>query len=84
MTRDGRRERFVWIVTDGKRMKYVALCESQAMAFARSYNTFAAEESVRVWVEEKTAYITVSEPRAADARVLTLRPAVNGPTMATP
>jgi hypothetical protein len=62
MTRDGRRECFcVWIVTDGKRTKYAALCESQATAFARSYNGFVAEDSVRVWVEQKTAYFAVND-----------------------
>lgn len=58
MTQAGRIRRFeIWIVTDGKNDRHIALERSGADAFAKRYNVHIGDESSRVYVEHKTATV---------------------------
>jgi hypothetical protein len=46
----------IWIVTNGREEKHVALVESQAVAFARRYNAHISNDRERVRVEQVIAY----------------------------
>jgi hypothetical protein len=64
MKKDGGVERFrVWVVTDGRTTKYLAMRESQAVAFARSYNELVGDETERLRVEERSAVLQAALPR---------------------
>ncbi len=46
----------IWIVTNGRDEKHVALSESQAVAFAQRYNEHISNDQERVRVEPVIAY----------------------------